>query len=116
MQYFASGPPESSLSRSSDRSSETSEISEASEAVEASDGLLANNAAAVGNTVDPVVNDRDEEDKLANLLSAGEVVSINWDGNAISTTCGLFANSQTFQYPTVIIGYCHNMLFSQITY
>ena len=69
MLYFAKGP-----SANSDRSP-TEEASEVPETVEAIDGLL-ENAAAVGNTVEPVVSEAEES---RNLLSAE--VSINWDGN-----------------------------------
>ena len=96
MQYFASGPPESSLSRSPSSAERSSvEASEAPEAVEAIEGLLENAAAvAVGNTVDPVVSEvRDELEELGNLLSAA--VSINWDGkSANSTSCEKLKNTQ----------------------
>ena len=58
LQYFASGPIACGPS-STERSSETSE---APETVEAIDGLLENAAAAVGNTVEPVVSDREREE------------------------------------------------------
>ena len=97
MQYFASGPPDSSLSRSPSSAERSSvEASEAPEAVEAIEGLLENDAAAVavGNTVDPVVSEvRDELEELGNLLSAA--VSINWDGKcANSTSCEKWKNTQ----------------------
>ena len=78
MEYLASGG-----SRSADSSSDAAETAETAEAA---DGLL-EKVSAVGNTVESVANDKEEED-LAHLARS-------WDGISNWTICNLPTNIPT---------------------